>query len=429
MRRRDFIKTCGAVVGGAALAGGFSAVAKAGAGPDAANIRNYHPDMTYRPHGLTGATVSALGLGMMRPPMKEDGKTPDADKFIDMARFAIDHGLNYIDTSYVYLGGESEKITGRALGNGYRDRVYLSSKSPWWLMERPEDFERYFDESRRRLNTDHIDFYQLHMLMHRGWKDKAVPFRLVEKINKLKDEGKISYAGFSFHDGLPLFKKIIAANPWDFCLVQHNLLDGEHEAGAYGLQYAAANGMGVSIMEPLRGGVLAIPPKEVVEIYENYPDRRSPVEWALDYLWNKPEVSVAVSGMSDMKQLRENLGYAKRARPGMLSAADMALLGKVARQYNSYPGQVPCTGCYNCIPCPKNVAIGYLFTIVNNQYRVTHDLARAHRLATASMSPVQRGDKPGACDGCGQCLAKCPQGIDIPAELKRIDRELELYKL
>lgn len=297
-------------------------------------------------------------------------------------------------------------------------------------MERPEDFERYFDESRSRLNTDHIDFYQLHMLMHRGWKDKAIPFKLVEKINRLKDQGKISYAGFSFHDGLPLFKKIVAANPeWDFCLVQHNILDSEHEAGAIGLQHAAANGMGVSIMEPLRGGVLAIPPKEVVEIYNDYPVKREPVEWALDYLWNKPEVSVVVSGMSNMEQLKKNLDYASRSHPGMLNGRDLALLGKVARQYNSYPGVVPCTGCYNCIPCPQNVAIGYLFTIVNNQYRVTNDLARAHRLATASMSPVQRGDKPGACNDCGECLARCPQGINIPAELKRINQELRLYEI
>lgn len=426
MDRRSFLK--GAASAGAAL--GISATISP-AWADALNpqnVLNFNPEMQYRPHGLTGANVSALGLGMMRPPRLSDGGI-DQDQFIRMARHAIDAGVNYIDTSYVYLNGESEKITGRALANGLRDRVYISSKSPWWLMEKPEDFERFFDESRKRLNTDYIDFYQLHMLMHRGWKEKAVPFGLVEKINKLKEQGKIRYAGFSFHDGLPLFKKIVAANPWDFCLIQHNMLDAEHEAGLTGLHHAAANGMGVSIMEPLRAGVLAIPPVEVMEIYNAYPVRRSPVEWALDYLWNMPEVSVVVSGMSNMKQLEENLEYARRSHLGMLDARDVALLGKAARQYDAYPGVVPCTGCYNCIPCPQNVAIGYLFRIVNNQFRVTNDLERAHRLATFSMSPVQRGDKPKACNECGECLAKCPQGIDIPTELKRIGRELRLDEI
>ena len=429
MNRRNFLRSC-AIAGatGTALSAGFLSDAWAQAAK-ADSVRNFNPGMSYRPHGLTGANVSALGLGMMRPPRLTDGSV-DEDQFIRMARHAIDSGVNYIDTSYVYLNGESEKITGKALANGYRDRVYISSKSPWWLMERPEDFERFFDESRKRLDTDHIDFYQLHMLMHRGWKEKAVPFRLIEKINNLKAQGKISFAGFSFHDGFPLFKKIVAANPdWDFCLVQHNLLDAEHEAGLQGLNHAAANGMGVSIMEPLRGGVLAVPPREVTRIYADYPVKRTPVEWALDYLWNKPEVSVVVSGMSDMEQLNENLKYASRAYPGMLDGRDRALLGKVARQYDSYPGVVPCTGCYNCIPCPQNVAIGYLFRMVNNQYRVTNDLGRAHKLVTASMSPIQRGDRPQACNECGECLAKCPQGINIPAELKRIDRELHLREI
>lgn len=362
MDRRSFIK------GGAAIAAAGLISAQASISPvwaasqEPANIRNYNPNMRYRPHGLTGAAVSALGFGMLRLPMLADGKTVDETQTIDMVRHAIDNGLNYVDTGYVYLGGQSEKVTGKALANGYRDRVYLTSKSPWWVMERPEDFERIFDESRRRLGTDFIDFYHIHMIMHRGWKEKVVPFGLIDKINKLKADGKIRYAGFSFHDGVPLFKKVVDANPeWDFCLIQQNLLDTEHEAGLVGLNYAAANGLGVSIMEPLRNGFLVKPPQEILAIYDKAKNKRPPVEWALDYLWNKPEVSVVVSGMNNMQNVVDNLAYASRSAPGMFTADDMATVGKAAKQYRSYSGAVPCTGCYNCIPCPQNVAIGYLF--------------------------------------------------------------------
>ncbi|WP_301194187.1 aldo/keto reductase, partial [uncultured Desulfovibrio sp.] len=397
------------------------------AAQEPSNIRNFHPEMRYRPHGLTGVAVSALGFGMLRLPLLADGKTVDEARTIAMLRHAIDHGLNYVDTGYVYLGGQSEAVTGKALAGGYRDRIWLTSKSPWWIMERPEDFERFFDESRRRLQTDVIDFYHIHMIMHRGWKEKVVPFRLIDRMMELKARGAIRFAGFSFHDGAPLFKRVVDANPgWDFCLIQQNYLDTEHEAGLVGLNYAAANGMGVSIMEPLRNGFLVKPPAMVQAVLDAAPRRRPPVEWAFDYLWNRPEVSVVVSGMASMQNVRDNLAYAGRSAPGMLDAEDRAVIGRAARAYRSAPGTIPCTGCYNCIPCPQNVAIGYLFNMVFNQYKADGDKARAHRLVNYSMSPVQRGDRPGACNECGQCLPKCPQGINIPEELKRVRRELEL---
>ncbi|WP_297048924.1 aldo/keto reductase [uncultured Desulfovibrio sp.] len=427
MDRRAFLK------GGAGLmaAGAMAAAARISpawaAAQEPSNIRNFHPEMRYRPHGLTGVAVSALGFGMLRLPLLADGKTVDEARTIAMLRHAIDHGLNYVDTGYVYLGGQSEAVTGKALAGGYRDRIWLTSKSPWWIMERPEDFERFFDESRRRLQTDVIDFYHIHMIMHRGWKEKVVPFRLIDRMMELKARGAIRFAGFSFHDGAPLFKRVVDANPgWDFCLIQQNYLDTEHEAGLVGLNYAAANGMGVSIMEPLRNGFLVKPPAMVQAVLDAAPRRRPPVEWAFDYLWNRPEVSVVVSGMASMQNVRDNLAYAGRSAPGMLDAEDRAVIGRAARAYRSAPGTIPCTGCYNCIPCPQNVAIGYLFNMVFNQYKADGDKARAHRLVNYSMSPVQRGDRPGACNECGQCLPKCPQGINIPEELKRVRRELEL---
>lgn len=427
MDRRTFLKGATALAAGGGMLGSGSP-SRALAGPlEPERIRNYHPGMRYRPHGLTGVGVSALGFGMLRLPMLADGRTVDEELSIRMVRHAIDHGLNYVDTGHVYLGGQSETVTGKALASGYRDRIHLTSKSPWWIMERPEDFERLFDESRSRLQTDVIDFYHIHMIMHRGWREKVVPFRLIEKIEKLKAQGKIRFSGFSFHDNVTLFKRVVDANPdWNFCLIQQNYLDTEHEVGLVGLKYAAGRGMGVSVMEPLRNGFLVRPPREVQDVFDAAPRRRPPVEWAFDHLWNMPEVSVVVSGMRSMQDVEDNLSYAGRSAPGMLDGEDVAVLGAAARRYRSFPGAVPCTGCYNCIPCPKNVAIGYLFNMVFNQFKADGDKARAHRLIRHSMSPIQRGDRPQACDGCGQCLPRCPQGINIPEELRRVHRELEL---
>ncbi len=428
MNRRAFLKGATTLAATGGLIGGGKALSQAWAkAQEPKNIRNYHEEMRYRPHGLTGVSVSALGFGMLRLPMLADGKTVDEALSIRMVRHAIDNGLNYVDTGYVYLGGQSELVTGKALAGGYRDRVYVTSKSPWWIMERPEDFERFFDESRKRLQTDVIDFYHIHMIMHRAWKEKVLPFRLMEKIETLKAQGKIRFSGFSFHDNVTLFKRVVDANPdWNFCLIQQNYLDTEHEAGLLSLKYAAGRGMGVSVMEPLRNGFLVTPPREVQAVFDAAPRKRSPVEWAFDYLWNMPEVSVVLSGMGSMRNVEDNLSYAKRSGPGMLDAEDVAVIGSAARRYRSYEGVIPCTGCYNCIPCPRNVAIGYLFNMVFNQYKADGDMARAHRLIQYSMSPIQRGDKPQACDGCGQCLPKCPQGINIPEELKRVQRELKL---
>ncbi|WP_418216123.1 aldo/keto reductase [Bilophila wadsworthia] len=428
MDRRTFLKGATTLAAAGSFIGGSGPLSQIWAkAQEPKNIRNYHEGMQYRPHGLTGVSVSALGFGMLRLPMLADGKTVDEAQSIRMVRHAIDNGLNYVDTGYIYLGGQSEMTTGKALAGGYRDQVYVTSKSPWWIMERPEDFERFFDESRKRLQTDVIDFYHIHMIMHRAWKEKVLPFKLIEKIETLKAQGKIRFSGFSFHDNVTLFKRVVDANPdWNFCLIQQNYLDTEHEAGLLSLKYAASRGMGVSIMEPLRNGFLVKPPKEVQAVFDAAPRKRPPVEWALDYLWNMPEVSVVLSGMGSMQNVEDNLSYAKRSGPGMLDAEDVAVIGRAARRYRSYEGAIPCTGCYNCIPCPRNVAIGYLFNMVFNQYKADGDLERAHRLIRYSMSPIQRGDKPQSCDGCGQCLPKCPQGINIPEELKRVQRELKL---
>lgn len=383
-------------------------------------ILNYNPAMHYRPMGRTGVDVSALGFGMLRLPMQANGNV-DFDQSVAMVRRAIEGGVNYIDTGRVYLNGQSEQAVGKALAGGWRDRVYVTSKSPWWVMERPEDFDRFFDESRRAIGTDVIDFYHIHMIMHRGWNEKVIPYRLIEKMEKLKADGKIRFMGFSFHDRLQLFKKVVEASPaWDFCLIQHNYLDYEYEAGVLGPKYAAANGMGVAVMKPVRTGFLANLPQSMREALRSTGVEKPDVEWALDYLWDIPEVSVAVSGMNSMADVEANLRYASKARPNMLSPDEREALGAAIRAFRETPGHIDCTGCYQCIPCPHNVAIGYIFAYVWNNYLVHRDMRRAMSDYTVAMSPIQRGAPASDCVNCGACLEKCPQGLDIPSLLVRV---------
>ena len=260
MDRRDFIKSglfaaaVGAVSGPKVIA--QEAEKQAVREQLAKDILNYNPQMQYRPMGRTGVNVSALGFGMLRLPMK-NGHV-NFDQTTPMVRRAIEGGVNYIDTGRVYLGGESEQAVGKALAGGWRDRVYVTSKMPWWEMQSADDFEKFFDQSRHTIGTDVIDFYHIHMIMHRAWKNYVLPYKLIEKMERLKAQGKIRFMGFSFHDSLQLFKKVVEYTPaWDFCLIQHNYLDYEYEAGMLGPKYAAANGMGLAVMKPVRTGFLA----------------------------------------------------------------------------------------------------------------------------------------------------------------------------
>lgn len=423
MDRRDFIRSgllaaaVGAVAGPQAVA--RKAEKEAVRQQRAKDILNYNPQMQYRPMGRTGVSVSALGFGMLRLPQR-NGHV-DFEQTTPMVRRAIEGGVNYIDTGRVYLGGESETAVGKALAGGWRDRVYVTSKMPWWEMQSAGDFEKFFDQSRRAIGTDVIDFYHIHMIMHRGWREKVVPYRLIERMERLKAQGKIRFMGFSFHDSLRLFKQVVEATPaWDFCLIQHNYLDYEYEAGVLGPKYAAANGMGLAVMKPVRTGLLARLPDTMRAALASTGVRKPDTEWALDYLWDIPEVSVAVSGMSSMADVERNLSYAGKARPNMLSPAEREAIGAAIRAYRSAEGHIDCTGCYQCIPCPHNVAIGYIFAYVYNNYLVHGDKQRAMADYTVSMSPVQRGAPASACVGCGECLAKCPQQLDIPRLLARV---------
>ena len=271
--------------------------------------------MKYRKFGSTGLEVSALGFGCMRLPIHED-KTIDEEKAIAMIRHAIDSGVNYVDTAYPYHQGTGELVVGKALKDGYREKTYLADKLPVWLIEKEEDFDKYLDEQLEKLGTDHIDFYLLHALSRERFEERVKKFNLTKKMEEAKAAGKIRYLGFSFHDSLDVFKEIVDYYHWDFCQIQYNYINTNYQAGTEGLKYAASKGLGVVVMEPLLGGKLANLAEHVAEVV---PDKKSQVEYALDFLWDQPEVSLLLSGMTEPEQVEENLEYASRSEIGMVT--------------------------------------------------------------------------------------------------------------
>jgi len=369
--------------------------------------------MVYRDFGNTGVRLSPLGFGMMRLPAEEE-------KAAEMVRRAIDAGVNYIDTAYNYLDGNSESITGRILRDGYRDMIYLATKMPVWMIEKESDFDRILDEQLARLQTDQIDFYLLHALNKDSW-EKVRAFDLIGKMKKAREAGKICFIGFSFHDTLDLFKEIVdSCDEWDFCQIQLNYLDVYYQAGVEGLRYAHDRGLGVVIMEPLRGGFLADVPKEVNQIFttgESAGFCRNPVEWALDFLWDMPEVGVVLSGMNTPEQAMENVSYAKRSAPGMLTEAERRIIEAAHQQFLQY-NAVPCTGCAYCMHCPKGIAIPQSIAAYNEAFKENN--FETAKKQYDEWVPLF-GAKPSACISCRQCEKICPQQIEISRWMKEID--------
>jgi uncharacterized protein len=291
--------------------------------------------MRYRKFGKLSWNASALGFGAMRLPIKgADAAKIDEKKAIHMIRYAIDHGVNYVDTAYPYHGGNSEVLVGKALKNDYREKVRLATKMPTWLVNSQRDMNKFLRIQLRRLQVDHIDFYLLHGLGKDVWpklKRQGV-FDWAER--KIK-QGKIGYLGFSFHDEYPLFKKIIDSYDWSFCQIQYNYVDAEYQAGRRGLKYAASKGMAVIVMEPISGGNLAVtPPKDIQAIWNKAGIQFEPAKLALQWVWNHPEVSVVLSGMSTLKQVKENLRTANMSIPCTLTQKELKIFDAVAKKYN-----------------------------------------------------------------------------------------------
>ena len=374
--------------------------------------------MQYRTFGPLDWKVSALGFGAMRLPMRED-KPDEIDEplAIKMIRHSIDNGVNYIDTAYPYHGGKSEPLVSRVLKDGYREKVKVATKSPSWMLTQPDDFDRYLDEQLERLQIDYVDFYLLHSLNRHRWPPLR-EMKITKQAEKALQDGRIKYFGFSFHDDVETFKSIVDDyDGWTFCQIQYNFMDTHYQAGIEGLRYAAEKGLGVVIMEPIRGGQLAVtPPAQVAEIWDQAPVRRSPVDWALQWIWNQSEVSVVLSGMSTMKQVEENLASADRSGVGTLSDDEISLVEKAAKAYDEL-SPIRCTACRYCMPCPHGVDIPQVFRIYND-VTLYGDTERPRRLYTLRLTPEECADR---CVACGECLEKCPQGIEIPGWMKKAD--------
>lgn len=365
--------------------------------------------MNMRKMGNTGIELSALGFGCMRLPVKEDGAI-DEQEAIRIIRDAIDNGLNYVDTAYYYHDQQSEVLVGKALQDGYREKVYLATKQPEYNIEKEEDFDNFLHTQLTRLQTDHIDFYLLHALNRRTWEEKVIPFHVLEKLKKAKEDGLVRHIGFSFHDDFDTFKMILDSfDGWEFCQIQMNYIDIENQATLKGLEYAASKGLGVVIMEPLLGGKLAnLSP----QVGEKLDPSKTPVEWALDFLWNRPEVSVILSGMGSEQMVKDNMLYASRSSVGMLSQKDLDMLMQ-AREVYQTRALVPCTGCAYCMPCPFGLDIPGMYEVYNQ----TVNRSREDALAAYEALEV----KADACKKCRRCEKACPQKISPLETMPQID--------
>lgn len=365
--------------------------------------------MEYRNFGKTGIKVSALGFGAMRLPLLEGGDV-DEEQAISMLRYAIEEGINYIDTAYPYHDGKSEGIVGRALRDGFREKTYLATKCPVWQLEKPEDFDAVLDEQLRRLQTDHIDFYLLHALSRERMEQKVVPLQLVRKLEEARASGKIRYLGFSFHDSYAVFRDIIDYyEGWDFCQIQYNYVDIHHQAGRKGLLYAAEKGLGVVVMEPLLGGRLANLAPHIRKVFR---EGKTPVEYALDFLWDQPQVSLLLSGMSDFNQVKDNLSYGSKSHVGMAKEEEVAMYQEAERLFKSM-ALVGCTGCKYCMPCPFGLDIPGIFSLYNKTAADGKEEAKEEYAALLK--------KAGDCQVCHHCEGECPQGLSVSQLMAQVE--------
>ena len=374
--------------------------------------------MQYR-NDKTGRPLSVLGYGCMRFTRK--GAGIDLDKAEREVMAAINAGVNYFDTAYIYPG--SEAALGEILERNHcRDRVCIASKLPQYLVRGAGDFERYFAEELRRLRTDHIDYYLMHMLTDvESWR-KLEAAGVRQWLAEKKAAGQIGQAGFSFHGSTAMFERLLDCYDWDFCQIQYNYMDENSQAGRAGLQAAAARGLPVIIMEPLRGGKLVtLLPEGARRLFAASPRGWTPAEWALRWLWDQPEVTCVLSGMNSVEMVEENCRIADAVRPHTMQQSDFALLEQVKTEI-ARGVKAPCTGCGYCMPCPKGVDIPAAFRCYNEMYTEKKGTGRREYWQVVSL----RREPAFAtqCVGCGRCEQHCPQHMPIRALLKQADKAL-----
>ncbi|MCL2284948.1 MAG: aldo/keto reductase [Firmicutes bacterium] len=381
--------------------------------------------MQYRILGKTGLKVSLLGMGCMRLPfIGNDGNNGvDVPAAIELIQYAANNGINYFDTAFGYHGGESESYLGQALEHMRKDVIYVT-KQPFWEMHDDATIRRNLENTLKKLRTDYIDVYLLHRIMPASWG--AIQQREVFRhLDNFKREGLVRHVGFSYHGDYETFKDVVAKYPWEMAKVQHNMLDIKREVTPAGIQLAGELGLGIAIMEPLRGGGLAHAPRVVREVYDNAHIQRAPAEWAFRYLANIPEISVITSGMSNLQQLKQNIALFSQPDmvAGALTGEESQVITCARKAYESIV-TIPCTTCNYCIPCPAGVQIPNIFGLYNDAHRFEHfdQPRRAYWFAKNA-----RGDAT-QCTECGLCLEKCPQKINIVEQLKVAHAVLDGWK-
>jgi predicted aldo/keto reductase-like oxidoreductase len=366
--------------------------------------------MKYRQFGRLNWKASVLGFGAMRLPFKgADAAEIDEPEAISMIRYAIDHGVNYVDTAYVYHRGNGEALVGKALRDGYRQKIRLATKMPVWLVKSQEDMDKYLDEQLSRLKTDCIDFYLLHGLDRERW-EQLDKLEVTKWAERKMDESKFRHFGFSFHDEYEVFKKIVDGyDDWTFCQIQYNYMDSDYQAGTRGLEYAASKGLAVVVMEPIAGGRLAArPPSAIEAIWNEAKVKRTLADWALQWVWNHSEVSVVLSGMSTMKQVKENIESAEHSGSGTLRKSELAIIDRVRAKYKE-AGFIGCTGCRYCMPCPEGVDIPQIIVLYNEYFTKDRDDA----LKSKYWEHITPESQAKRCMRCRRCEELCPQKLPI----------------
>ena len=366
--------------------------------------------------------LSILGYGCMRLPTKA-GRI-DKEKALKQIRSAIDKGVNYLDTAYLYHLGASESFLGsHVLKNGYREKVNIATKLPPFMVNKKEDMEKILNKQLSKLQIEHIDYYLLHGLDGTSWK-KLLGLGIIDFMDRIKSEKKVRNMGFSFHGTLEDFYKIIDGYNWDFCQVQFNMLDEYFQAGIDGINYAVSKNMGIIVMEPLRGGQLVgkIPGK-VESIWKDAPIQRTPAEWALRWVWNNPDIQVVLSGMNRDEHVEENIRIASEAKPHSLSKEELNIINEAKQAYHDSL-KIGCTGCRYCLPCPAGIDIPYAFQSYNNYHLFGKLQDKMMYVANVGINK----EKPAwtsNCIDCGKCEKACPQHIEVRKQFKNVQKDLE----
>jgi len=373
-----------------------------------------------------GNDLSILGFGCMR--FQRRGAKIDFAEAEREIMAAYESGVNYYDTAYIYPG--SEALIGEIFEkNRIRENIHIATKLPHYLIKSPGAVEKLFAEELKRLRTDYVDYYLMHMLNDADAWNRLTELGIREWIAEKKASGAIRQVGFSYHGGTDMFCKILDAYDWDFCQIQYNYLDEHSQAGRRGLQFAASKGIPVIIMEPLRGGRLVNQlPAEAKRLFCQADANRTPAEWGLRWLWNQEEVTVVLSGMNSMDMVAENVRIASEVMVGEQGDRETALYAQVVKAINANM-KVGCTGCGYCQPCPKGVDIPGIFSIYNRWYSESKSDAFMDYLKCTTFR--KNATAASNCIGCGKCEQHCPQSIPIRQVLKEAEQSLEtpVYKV